>query len=615
MNECYRLNRLKITGKLNEFTPKSVVCEILKAHSICLYKEINSLAELLNEIRQIDKYRTDDIYKPFSEKDLRRLATFINHECKTWTQSSLINSYDHMINFDVKNINGIVFGQKTYCTPYNYNSCMLYSVCKFYKIETRWNMSNEEMLNSINNLKLSYSNLQDQLSSYVQRINSKSDLINILNQLNLNSKNNIVELIEDQVDKNDTADLSPILDLSISDLNASLNKMKNTSFLLRQINPKNHIDSIILAAILYNINITESTVPYQEYNKIRECKNLQFYTPVDATFRKRLNINPQWYDLSIHWEPLLSAIYDTEGLKKLCIHEGFTAQDFRGYGFEALLQISRISHNVFYGKNIYSRQEYTPIMMEEIKDLSNDDCVTLGILETKDLLTFSMNELAMLFENEKAFKNPTKTSEILDSRIINKIKLYATNCQHTKLLNVIEEVEKWKEYSNEFTNNLRSCYNKNPLVVKIFNKIIDIGMYMRGWKVTSQSYPMNEKETMLKENQLLEVENNITVSIQNLFDDLENQSIDIKKLFETLPLFKYSINEKTGEKSYIVTPDPDDGKSILERLMFVLKGDKHKNMKSCIRLSSNIILTSSYFYIRSLGLPEPFNINNLDYIS
>jgi hypothetical protein len=78
---------------------------------------------------------------------------------------------------------------------------------------------------------------------------------------------------------------------------------------------------------------------------------------------------------------------------------------------------------------------------------------------------------------------------------------------------------------------------------------------------------------------------------------------------------KYTVNEKTNERHFIITPDPEDGKSILERLQFVKSGDKHKNMKSCIRLSSNIVLTSIYYYICSLGLFEPFRLEELEYIS
>jgi hypothetical protein len=68
-------------------------------------------------------------------------------------------------------------------------------------------------------------------------------------------------------------------------------------------------------------------------------------------------------------------------------------------------------------------------------------------------------------------------------------------------------------------------------------------------------------------------------------------------------------------KIFVMTPDPEDGTSLLHRLEIVLDGNKHKNMKSCIRLSSNILLHSVYFYICSLGLPEPFNIFEVEHIT
>ena len=139
---------------------------------------------------------------------------------------------------------------------------------------------------------------------------------------------------------------------------------------------------------------------------------------------------------------------------------------------------------------------------------------------------------------------------------------------------------------------------------------MECGMYMRGWKVVSDNYPLSEKSTQIRESNAVEIETNVHKSVKDVFDYLDNFTPEIKKMLMGLPLYK-----RTNDKEFIISPDPDDGNSIFERLQFVISGDKHKNMKSCIRLSSNIILNTVYFYMTSLGLNEPFNINDLDYIS
>ena len=100
--------------------------------------------------------------------------------------------------------------------------------------------------------------------------------------------------------------------------------------------------------------------------------------------------------------------------------------------------------------------------------------------------------------------------------------------------------------------------------------------------------------------------------LQSGFKEIDLNEIEMKVL-KTLPLMKFSHEGDT--KIFIMTPDPEDGTSILHRLEIVLDGDKHKNMKSCIRLTSNILLHSVYFYICSLGLSEPYNIFELEHIS
>lgn len=518
-----------------------------------------------------------------------------------------------MMSFDPKKISNIIYGQKTYENTETYNDCMLYSVCREYNIDTKWNMTSTQMMTSIQNLSMSLSSLQEQLNGFISKV-SKYQLVNLLNLLDINKTDKAIEKKAVENAKTPTT-LPPILELNVNNLTESLERYKNTSYILSRVNPTSHYDAIILSALIYNVNIIESSVPFDEFLQIKRVKDLKYYTPVDETFRKRFLKNPIWYDLTMHWEPSLNSIYDVDGLKKLCIYEGFTVEDFRGYSFESLLQISRISLNVFFGKNVYSDEEMTPLLLQDLKDLSNTECITLGNLETKELTTFALDELAIHFKNYKEYKNPLKLEEVLDGRIVNKLKLYAINMKNDRVVQAIEEVENWKSYSNEFTERLRDCYYKDKNIADILYKILECGMYMRGWKVSSDTYPLSSISTNHTENLQYQIEINVHNSIDILFDFTKTYNSEVQKIFEVLPLVKYTVQEKTGERNFIASPDPEDGKSIFERITFVKCGDKYKNTKSCIRLSSNIILTSVYFYICALGIHEPFRLEELEYIS
>jgi hypothetical protein len=255
--------------------------------------------------------------------------------------------------------------------------------------------------------------------------------------------------------------------------------------------------------------------------------------------------------------------------------------------------------------------------MDTISDLSNTECITIGIInEPSSLKTFSFQELCDLFMNFKNYINPENSKEAFPSRIVNKIHHYASAYGIMNLTKAISVVEKWKQYSNEFSENLRSIYSKNTKVTDYLYKILEAGMYMRGWKVISDKYPIKEEETKLMNSELqFEIEKQVHSSIQEIqtYIESENLNEEEKKVLKELPLMKFS--HEGDNKIFVLTPDPDDGDSMLERLQIVLDGNKHKNMKSCIRLSSNILLHSVYFYLCSLGLPEPYNIFELEHIT
>jgi hypothetical protein len=172
-----------------------------------------------------------------------------------------------------------------------------------------------------------------------------------------------------------------------------------------------------------------------------------------------------------------------------------------------------------------------------------------------------------------------------------------------------------ESYSTEYTDKLREIFKHNYNIIDFLYKVFDCGLYMRGWKVTNENYPLKESLTLYDklEGALQRIETNVYNSINEVFERVKLYREDEIKVLENLPLMKISMEK--DKFSYIISPDPDDGKSILDRLRIVLNGDKHKNMKSCIRLTSNIILISIHYYLCSLGIHEPFSLNELDHIT
>lgn len=623
------LHRAKITGILDENTPFCVVKEILQAHNLSSVKideKDIKFSILQNEVQKINSYRPTVLMGKL-EDNLRYIATFVNPECRTWTKNSLIKSFHHLNHFldDEIDISTIQYSQKDPNNIEAYNACMLYGLCKKYQIETHWKMTGIQMLQLIQKYTLDIHQLRSGLIPLID-ILTKSQLLSIYSILNRKTtdSSSFQPLIQgSRTTRTDVLtvkkDIPPLLTLDPIKLVEVHKQFIDMTFLLSSIEPKTHFEAIVLFALLYQLNITESKYPLLEYDEFQKYKNKDLYIPYDSQFQKKYRKNKEWYSIHHHWCPELAFVYSEKETKQFCIQEGYTSDDFRTFDANTLLHMSRISINIYSGKNVCNLEEKsTPIYLESVSEITNDECFTLGLLsEPESLQTYHSSELADTFIQLKNYIHPKYNNEALPNRVISKLQLLSMKKGNQDLLKAITVVEKWKQYSNEFSENLRKYYSQNPTVVDYLYKVLDCAMYMRGWKVNMETYPLTEEQTkFISEENQNKLETNVFESIQALqkwIEETSQYSEEEKVCLKKLPLMKFSQEGET--KVFVLTPDPDDGDSILHRLEIVLSGDKYKNMKSCIRLSSNILLHSVYFYICSLGLPEPYNIFELSHIT
>jgi len=616
------LNRLNITGVLDETTPFCVVKEILQAHNISsaqIEEKDIKFSQIQTEVNKINSYRPITLMGSL-EKNIRYVATFVNPVCKSWTKKSLLKAYNHMMNFSKDNIeifSSISYSQKDIENPEAYNACMLYGLCKKYGIDTHWKMSGHHMANLLQKLSVDTNHLRTGLVCLLESLN-RTQLINIYALLDQNTKkgNQVNFLPEGFTKKSEELDNKPMSYLDSEKIVQCHKKFTDSRYLLFSIIPKTHFEAIVLVGMIYNLNITESKFPLQEFQRLNETKNIDMYVPFDSIFRKKFLHNKSWYNLYHHWCQELTFLYSDKDLKKFCVEEGYSSDDFRNFDALSLLHMSRISLNVYLGKNVYNlEQEYTPILMDDISELANSECLTFGILsEPESLKTYSVKEVSEMLMNLKNYVNPENTKEALSSKNGRKLYSIATQLNDPTFIKAIGIVEKWKQYSNEFSESLRNLYTQNPKVLDYLTKILESAMYMRGWKTISEKYPLSENETKLSDSELqFEIEQKVFSSIQETQTWIQTVSEEEASVLKRLPLMRFS--HEAGNKVFVLTPDPEDGTSMLHRLEIVLLGNKYKNTKSCIRLSSNILLHSVYFYLCSLGLPEPFNIFELENIT
>jgi len=134
-------------------------------------------------------------------------------------------------------------------------------------------------------------------------------------------------------------------------------------------------------------------------------------------------------------------------------------------------------------------------------------------------------------------------------------------------------------------------------VTEVLTKLLDLGMYMRGWEGKDDSLPIKRRPYTSK------VDGFVTMAFWPVMD-LYKDSVGKKIL--NLPLYRYSYG--TWKKS----KEEKDGITIWERLVKVRKND---DVYACIRMSSNWFICSAYKYMVLFGMPEPFDLQQTDYIS
>jgi len=158
-----------------------------------------------------------------------------------------------------------------------------------------------------------------------------------------------------------------------------------------------------------------------------------------------------------------------------------------------------------------------------------------------------------------------------------------------------ETITKFKNnFSNKFSDDEKLKY------ASFFKSVMNIGMYMRGWKRGDDDFPLKLSQTFaLKKEAEDEIENNVSVEVSNLMSEF-NDDENVKNL----NMCGYS--SKNGE--FIPLAGTLRHASIIDRMKMISKTD---DVGGCIRLASNeFIISGYYFLVMVMGLqPPPFNIS------
>lgn len=673
------LNRLRVTGPLTLTTPTCVIAEVATTLRIGIdvgkldstdyvdkvIKAITSTVAI-PRIKYPQKDRDDLGY---SQAEWRMIVGFINADQSVqWKISSLKRAYLHLMRYyNVKEPplpeegKDFAIGQQTQDQPETYNACILYRICHYYGIRMTRSTDIRYMGQAVSYLYSESTQLKELLSSQIENL-SRSSIINLLMSSdariapspNLKVKAGPMKVVLTTLPSLPSWDPDRIDSKLVATKYTALTSLSD---LLPRVLPASHEEAIILGAIVYSINLSECINPHAEYLHLRKITGegvlVNRYVPIsDSRFRQRYQVNPKWFDIRVTWTPRIRPIYSEEDLRKFALAEGYSTSEVSSRKALRCLEEARASSTFYVGYHpslvdidgkggSTQRVTHTAIQLTEIKDLPSELILTYGNLSQPDSLTvYSIPELKEWFTRSRNYTDP-KDARVTFSKLgVRKLRYICrsylprkngrssaaggSKCSteiekgYLDLAESLEMVEDYLAAGADQAKRLTDLFTRSDekiqeAIKRTLISLLHLCYYMRGWKCCpeNQEPPIGSHETNFDKDYQGQVDLNVTNATLEFERQLENLPPDVKEVFTSLPLIRAQKQEGHGIR-FQPTTDKAQGLTVLERIKIVKDGS---TVYACIRLSSNLLMASAYYYMLACQMSPPFPIRQLAEIS
>lgn len=618
------LSKLAITGFLHLNTPQIVIQEVADAHNITytledlhwdIEDEAGSMSRIENLLEEIHNVPIPAVplTQDYSKTHLKLIARFVNDE-ERWVKSKLLRAFNFCQQYmnqssTIPNVN-FVAGRPTSEFPYNYSASLLYRICICNGIHTTYHMTLDNLATAVRLLAQPTANLQSILTSQLNMLNRQVLINSVINM----GYDNLKTFVNN--DTNETPTLPPVSYQSLLDTSVNLSR---SHLLLQRISPQNASEAVMLAALNYKIDVSSAINPVIVYNNLSTGLN----TIKDPAMRRYLDINPYRFNLTHYFNPNFPAsLYYNNDLHMLALNEGYTESDLNRSDAYELLQIAYLTQGFHAGKHLSIENADTLFHSETVNELSGNEVLCYGILN-ESLIAMTYRELHDAFVNSQNFINPlSRSKELFTKREICKLKnLCLMNFsndnallqdERKKLYMLITELEVLQDkYGNKIKKFLKlfKVLDKSDKdnVQTCFHLLMDMAMYMRSWNGQG-TYPLQITPALPENVVETNVQGAITKFVEacnKLEHIMDSRNVSLKERLLNLPLIYYR------NSTFQLSSSQSEGLTIGQRLDIVRQGEQASPTVSCIRLSSNWFVATSYHYLQITGVLPPFHINQL----
>nr|QBK90443.1 MAG: uncharacterized protein LCPAC103_01240 [Pithovirus LCPAC103] len=567
------LSRLKIIGEISASTPISVLLEVAGSHGIAIPDEAilntnqgrNSLIKYLEQttIPIIGTVDSDDI----SGVEAAYLARFINHQV-SWNLPALKRCFNFMkkfltidpVDLTWDEIMSLEPAPQIPKRPRRLNACMLYRLCK------------ERYINPGPQASLSYMKLLIELSRVTV------DKLGIL----------ISGALDEQTDlpttKLELLALIAQLPEAVVREQLMVNRTQLLTTVKDQLIPNNRVEAIYLAFNL-GVDLTGADSPIQEYFKLKA--NPDGYLKLKQAKCKCPELESM--DIYKRYNPLIPFDwYPPTAVNNFIKLAGYNSVA----NPEELIQLTYLSTTFYMGIAPLVSNTETPIAYDLVAELDSAEAVSYGIIGSA-MTVLSVEELHDSFKTTSSFIRS-------DGKYYSELAISKLGLISPCLRSLITEIRGFQKVEDAHVCNLKVVHETARSAAEdisaALTAILELAMYMRGWDGKAE-FPIGSSP--VKDAVALQER----VSVKLVVFQERAHSNDNWNLVSHLPLRLY----KAG--NFVKSSDAE---TITKRLTTVSQGDE---VAACIRISSNWLASSAYFYQRCLGQPASFDIANMRHIA
>jgi hypothetical protein len=654
----FNLNRFAFSS-VNENTPY----EVIRAWIRSCGKEIS--LEMVREKREdiisfllSYQYLLPSRYEEYQKEDLNKLACFVSESKCVWNKISLFTAFEHIKDFNNYDLDdNFSAGHKTNDKIYNYDIMMLYNYCTRHDIELNKYDNIEDIKEKIKNYKfrLTYNDRREreereerekELRLREEREEREKELrlreereerekeLRLREEREEREKEHIKELdnliIPTDLDKNTCYDIIVyhLNDCSEKELNDMVrclkNKDKPENKTINEIKSSINVNYMIARsfltqteALLYGakflqIDLSDCEDPRRELMELNRCRIDDIsYTPLgNDLFCRNYKDNRFYYYMEHFWRQNISELYPQKTLSMLIKNEGMKS-DCGKNELEESICIKNFYQGYIPGSNV----DKTFIYNTPREDIEHKHVISFGVMRENKFILLTPKEIYKHFKNHRRFCDFKDVGDNLNSIALNKLiaicKQYNNDDDYLNLTDMINELKKTKVVEEDKLEIFKSKYLfASDQIDRVFEEIFYLSMYIRGWKIgDTLDYPLAADDCLDFSAHERKIEINVRNSIDKFYSCIGRiADKQIRDMFYSLPLYKY--NRKQG--TFYENTNKDEGITICEKINIIK--EETDNVYSCLRLSSNALAISAYYYIYTLSGRKLFSLEKLEFI-